>query len=213
MGDAASLGEQYAVLRAEHPAVQPSSYVLSAAICLIGRQSSCMVVVDHPSVSRQHARIERGEQGYLLFDIGSVNGTFVNGRRVRDQHPLRHSDSIGLGKLPSLLLFIDPNSTARSSDQLRYDDRFKLFYIRNRALELTPAQFRLLLHLYRNAGETCSRETCAQTIWGRDYEPGLDAAALEQAISSLRAKLRQHDPDSKLIRARRSEGYVLVLDD
>lgn len=211
--DDATFGEPYAVLRAEHPSVQPSSYLLSSAVCVIGRQSSCTIVVNDPSVSRQHARIERSERGYLLWDAGSANGTFVNGRRVRDQHPLRHTDSIGLGKLQTLLLFVDPNSTALSSDQLRYDDRFRVFYLRNRQVELTSTQFRLLLHLYRNAGDTCSRESCAHIIWGSEYKPGLDAAALEQAVSSLRAKLRQYDPDSKLIQARRGEGYVLVLDD
>jgi DNA-binding response OmpR family regulator len=85
------------------------------------------------------------------------------------------------------------------------------FYLEERPLSLTPQQFRLLSHLYQHAGEVCTRERCAEAIWGRDYDPGMDADALDRAIANLRAQLRQVDPDSDLIQTRRGLGYVLEL--
>ena len=49
------------------------------------------------------------------------------------------------------------------------------FFLDQQPLELTAAQFRLLSHLYQNVGNLCTRESCAAAIWGRDYDPGMDA--------------------------------------
>lgn len=52
---------------------------------LIGRSSSCDVVLDDRRVSRQHARIETTGEQVRLVDLGSGNGTLVNGRKVRSE--------------------------------------------------------------------------------------------------------------------------------
>ncbi|MEM6732407.1 MAG: FHA domain-containing protein, partial [Myxococcota bacterium] len=49
---------------------------------LIGRSSRCSIVLAEPSVSRQHARIERRDDGFWVVDLDSGNGTYVNGQRV-----------------------------------------------------------------------------------------------------------------------------------
>jgi serine phosphatase RsbU (regulator of sigma subunit) len=59
----------------------------------VGRSSLCGVVLNHPSVSRQHARFEpRGAQWHVV-DCGSTNGVWLNGRRVHDA-PVRPGDVI-----------------------------------------------------------------------------------------------------------------------
>jgi len=45
------------------------------AVCTIGRSSSCDVVLEHPSISRQHAVLLHTSTGYMLFDLGSIHGT------------------------------------------------------------------------------------------------------------------------------------------
>lgn len=64
---------------------------------LIGRDSSAGLVLSHPLVSRRHARILAAGGTATLSDLGSVNGTFVNGRPVRSPVPLRPGDRIDIG--------------------------------------------------------------------------------------------------------------------
>jgi ABC transport system ATP-binding/permease protein len=61
----------------------------------VGREG-CDITLDNPQVSRRHAQIERAASAHMLRDLGSTNGTFVNGRRV-DQHPLVRGDVIQIG--------------------------------------------------------------------------------------------------------------------
>ncbi len=64
---------------------------------LVGRSSSCNVMLDAPLVSRRHAAVEVGEERASIVDLGSLNGVFVNGVRVRGSRPLRDGDTISLG--------------------------------------------------------------------------------------------------------------------
>ena len=63
---------------------------------LIGRDDLCDVPVKSPIVSRHHALVVNSESGIGLLDLGSKNGTYVDGRRV-EQHALRSGDLIGVG--------------------------------------------------------------------------------------------------------------------
>jgi Protein of unknown function (DUF3662)/FHA domain len=63
---------------------------------VIGRSSECDVVVGDPNVSRRHAEIRRLGRGYSLVDLGSTNGTEVNGQRVTETS-LMNGDVIGVG--------------------------------------------------------------------------------------------------------------------
>jgi ABC-type multidrug transport system ATPase subunit/pSer/pThr/pTyr-binding forkhead associated (FHA) protein len=75
------------------------------ASLIIGRDPGSDFVLPHPVVSRKHARITRtGTNGeYTIEDLGSTNGTFVNGKRVVEPRLLRHGDSIYIG--PIKLIF------------------------------------------------------------------------------------------------------------
>lgn len=63
---------------------------------LIGRDPECALVVDDPKVSRRHAEVVGTPEGYLLNDLGSTNGSFVNGRSCRSQL-LSSGDELTLG--------------------------------------------------------------------------------------------------------------------
>jgi DNA-binding response OmpR family regulator len=169
----------------------------------------CHVLVKRPVVSRLHAKIERDGPRYVLHDAGSANGTYVNTRRIYEPHLLNDRDMIGFGGPTALLRFRDPDPTLIPAFRLTFDQPTMTFYLNKKPVELTSAQFRLLHYLYQHAGELCTRESCAQAIWGRDYDPGLDADALDRAMSNLRGQFRQLDPESELIETRRGLGYVL----
>ena len=63
---------------------------------LIGRDQSCTLVIDSPLVSREHARLTVNDGRWQLEDLGSINGSFVNGRRVREPVALKSGDRVGI---------------------------------------------------------------------------------------------------------------------
>ena len=63
----------------------------------IGRDARCDLAIDHMTVSRIHARLERTPEGWVLKDLSSTNGTRVNGWRVRGQVTVRAGDVIRFG--------------------------------------------------------------------------------------------------------------------
>lgn len=83
--------------------VGKQEFLLNSAETLVGREPSSGVYVDHPSVSRRHARILIASAGATLEDLGSRNGTFLNGRRLQGAAKIHHNDVIGLG--PMTLIF------------------------------------------------------------------------------------------------------------
>ena len=64
---------------------------------MIGRDPDVRLSVDARSVSRRHARIVVSEAGAVIEDLGSKNGTFVNGQRVTVPRTLQDKDEIRVG--------------------------------------------------------------------------------------------------------------------
>ncbi len=85
----------------------------------IGRSPENGLVIDNPAVSHYHARVFSEEGRLMLEDFGSMNGTFVNGQRVK-MVTLKPGDSVGIGKhtiwSPSLASWtaLRPETAARS---------------------------------------------------------------------------------------------------
>jgi FHA domain-containing protein len=73
-------------------------YDLERPVIRVGRIAEMDIVIDNVSVSRRQAEIERDGDGWVVRDIGSSNGTFVNGERLTGDRPLRAGDEIGIGK-------------------------------------------------------------------------------------------------------------------
>ncbi len=66
-------------------------------VVTVGRGRDCDIYLDDVTVSREHAEVQRGEHGFRLQDVGSLNGTYVNRVRV-DAVDLRNGDEIQIGK-------------------------------------------------------------------------------------------------------------------
>lgn len=65
---------------------------------VVGRDESADVVVDNPSVSRRHAEIRLGDEGWVVEDLGSSNGTFLKGQKIAGPQSIGLGDEIGFGK-------------------------------------------------------------------------------------------------------------------
>jgi len=72
-------------------------YPFSKDSMTIGRRETNQIVIDNLAVSAQHARIDKNGDTYILTDLQSTNGTFVNGKRITS-HVVQHKDIITIGK-------------------------------------------------------------------------------------------------------------------
>jgi len=72
-------------------------FPLTQAPIIVGRQSDCTIVLADPQVSRQHASISFQGGRYVVQDLGSANGTYINERRVTAPQALRNGDELRLG--------------------------------------------------------------------------------------------------------------------
>ena len=78
-------------------------FSLSETPTLIGRRLDNHLVISDPMVSRYHARVEREDSDYLIIDLDSSGGTYVNGERI-NRVTLNSGDSIVLAHIP--LVFV-----------------------------------------------------------------------------------------------------------
>jgi pSer/pThr/pTyr-binding forkhead associated (FHA) protein len=71
--------------------------VLAAQTSSLGRAPDCTIVLEDGAASKRHCSIEKAKDSYVLRDLGSTNGTFLNDRPVIADMPLRHGDEILVG--------------------------------------------------------------------------------------------------------------------
>jgi pSer/pThr/pTyr-binding forkhead associated (FHA) protein len=92
VGSGAGVGRRRAIIVANGKRL-----VVPPGGATIGRSRDCDIVLDDSNVSRRHAEITPGGQGWRIQDLGSTNGVRVNGRQVEGPHPLESGDRVELG--------------------------------------------------------------------------------------------------------------------
>src|SRR6058998_3673902 len=93
-------------------------FPLSTDEILIGRKSDADIILANTSVSRHHAKLVRGKEGYSIIDLSNTNRTYVNGQRIEQQR-LHHGDRICLGHDRMELCYLtgaSESATALSSE-------------------------------------------------------------------------------------------------
>ncbi len=91
------------------------SFPLLASQAIIGREEGLDIVLQDPESSRRHARISWQRGHFIIEDLGSTNGTFVNSVQITAPQLLNPGDSIGIGQ--TTLVFQIPGSPM---NQIRY---------------------------------------------------------------------------------------------
>ena len=190
--------------------------LLSAPRLVIGRAAQSDVRINDLEISRQHAEIAQEGERCWLADLGSRNGTFVNGERLANgqRHPLMNGDRVQIGQLV-VFRFEDPIATMDARSILIYAGGLALdpvrreVYLQNKKVEprLTAQQFRLLLVLAREPGKVFTKEQIIRAVWSDVKEAeGVSDQALDTMISRVRQSLERLGKRHNYIERVRGQG-------
>ncbi|MBN1659405.1 MAG: FHA domain-containing protein [Anaerolineae bacterium] len=190
-------------------------WTLDQPVMTIGRWHDNDVVVDDRWVSRYHARVVRRDDRYVVEDLDSKNGTFVNGQRITAPAPLRDGDQVQVTPLVKLT-FVDYASTAPLPGEMRragveLDIAARQALVRGRPLDpaLSHAQFTLLELLAEEPGRVYSRDEIVAAVWPEDESAGVSDEAIDALVRRVRLRLREIDPDTEYLVTVRGYGFKL----
>jgi len=160
-------------------------------------------------VSRQHAELRREGAHWVLHDLDSTNGTFVNEQRLTAPRPLRDGDVIGIGE--ATFAFSDPEATINDSafPLLVYDARAGELWVDRQPVSLSAKEHALFHFLYQAEGRICTKDEIGQTVWP-EYQGDVFDYQIESLMKRLREKLEPDPREPVLLRTVRGRGYRLV---
>ena len=190
---------------------------------IIGRDVSCNVVIPDRQVSRFHARVQRDENGMMLEDLASKNGTFLNGTRVETPVYLQDGDVIQIALVQSLVFLSSDATMPMEFDRpipggdlairrrLQLDTQSHRVWVAG--VEVLPPlslpQFKLLEKLYEQQNQIVPRGELVEAIWSSEEAVGVTEQALDALIRRLREKLVDIDPEHDYIITVRGHGLRL----
>jgi transcriptional regulator with GAF, ATPase, and Fis domain len=117
---AGAFGSMNPRLIAINGSLKGSTFHLNTDDVSIGRESASVVCLSHSSVSRRHCLIKRSGNEFVISDLDSYNGTFVNGVPVKEQ-ALTHADQIKIGSI-ALLFLLGESEDAITDNLVQLDD-------------------------------------------------------------------------------------------
>jgi len=150
--------------------------ITSGRSLIIGRSRSCDLRIPHSDSSRRHAEIYRAADGYVLRDLGSTNGTFVNGRPV-NEHRLEPGDRIQIAG--SEMTFCQIARELESSAGVFTDEKTVLSerpvpveVFRGELAEIPPFAVLQILEMGRKTGAvTIDSDDGVGKLWLDDGDP------------------------------------------
>jgi pSer/pThr/pTyr-binding forkhead associated (FHA) protein len=89
---------------------------LANGVTTVGRQEGCQLRISSSQVSRRHCQLLEQQGALLVKDLGSSNGTFVNGRRISDAQVLQPGDELSIGQVRFRIERLSPSSSSKPSD-------------------------------------------------------------------------------------------------
>jgi len=184
---------------------------------MIGRGADSNLVIQDRQVSRYHAVIRQTPEGYVIEDLGSKNGTHLNGARIPGPVLLQDGDVIQIA-LAMEIIFIGIDATVPLSEQqatqmglgrLKMDPQAHRVTIYDEEIEppLSPPQYRLLELLHRNCSRVVTRDEIAEVVWPGTKGVGVSNQAIDALIRRLRDRLGEVDPEHSYIETVRGLGF------
>jgi len=181
----------------------------------IGRNEDCDIVLPDRQVSRYHARISWNGERFMVEDLGSKNGTHVNGIEVTEPSSLRDGDEVQIA-LRFKLAFVDAGATAPLSleggeEGLRLDKETRQVWVNNAQIDppLSLHQFRLLEALWDAGGSVITRDQVIEAVWPEASSEGVSEQAIDALVRRLRERVAETDEEFRYIITVRGHGFRL----
>jgi FHA domain-containing protein len=193
------------------------SHPLNPGVTAIGRDDDNDVVIAADHVSRRHAELRWDGECFLLTDLGSKNGTLLNGRRIEGLEPLRAGDEITLPGRPGVtftLAIVEETVTlgadgGRPAAGLRIDTHAAAVYVDGGRVAVSAREYRVLVLLWEKTGGLTTKDELASRAWP-EYGGAVADYNVEQLISRLRRKLEADPEHPRYLLTVRGLGYRLV---
>jgi len=209
------LQEEYPLLVAQEGPLKGQRWQVSQTIVL-GRESSCDVVVADRQISRYHARLTPTPEGVILEDLGSKNGTHHNGVALSGPVVLQDGDLVSVA-LAQQFLFLTSDATMPLLEgtghpgRLMMDQKSRRVWVNQQQLvpPLSAQQFKMLWMLYESQGQVVTRPDLVSVVWGDEQAAGVSDQALDALIRRLRDRIAALDPTHQYISTVRGHGVRL----
>ncbi len=207
--------DEFPMLVAQEGPLKGLRWPLNRPIVL-GRESTCDVVIADRQVSRFHARLTPTAEGIVLEDLGSKNGTHHNGNALSTPVMLQDGDMVQISFVQQFLFFTSDATMpltegAGKPGRLMMDQKSRRVWVNQQLIvpPLSAQQFKLLWLLYENVGQVISRTDLVAVVWGEEQSTGVSDQALDALIRRLRDRLATLDPAQKYIDTVRGHGVRL----
>ena len=179
----------------------------------IGRSNDCDIYLPDRQVSRFHARVSWRGDSYQVEDLGSKNGTHVNGQDVTEPTLLQDGDELQIA-LRFKLAFVDAGATApltfeNTNQGLRMDAETRQIWLNGVLLDppLSLHQYRLLEALWDSGGGVVTRDQIVNSVWPEASGEGVSEQAIDALVRRLRERLAESDPLHQYIITVRGHGF------
>ena len=193
-------------------------WVLDGDELTVGRGGECDVVIPERRISREHLRITRQGDQFVVTDLDSKNGTHVNAERLEGTRELYEGDEIQIAlavklkfigsdatvpltmddlEAPQEGLFLDRHTREVSIDGVLLDPPLSLY------------QYRLLELMFGRNGGVVTRDDVVHAVWPDADEEGVSEQAIDALVRRLRDRLAELDPEHQYIVTVRGHGFRL----
>jgi DNA-binding response OmpR family regulator len=171
----------------------------------------CDIVIASKSISRANTRIRRDGRRWFVEDLGSTNGTYLNGERILTAMFLRDDDSIKVGDVT--FIFHDPDTTTRENPlpDLEVDTTAGVVRVNRKAVSLSPKEYQLLAYLYERRGQVCSKDDIGHAVWPEYEAGGIFDYQIENLVRRLRTRIELDPANPQLLFTVRGLGYKLMV--
>ena len=189
---------------------------------VVGRDAGCEIIIPSRQVSRNHARFIVTGDGTLVEDLGSKNGTHLNGTTLSETKILKDGDIIQIA-FAQQFIYLSSDATMPldmgnldgitqvQEGLLRLEKGSRQVWIGDQELlpPLSASQFQLLDLLYEKQDRVVPRKEIIAEIWGADNAVEVSEQALDALVRRLRDRLAAVDPSHPFIITIRGHGLRL----